>query len=347
MKRPPIAERLLPWYARFGRLDLPWRHQRDPYRVYLAEVMLQQTRVETVLPYFCRFLARYPDWQALASAPLDDVLTLWSGLGYYARARNAHAAAQRILSKHQGQFPEDLAQALELPGVGRSTAAAVLASAYGQRQAILDANARRVLFRYHGLGGEPRAGQNERLLWVLAEQETPDAAHDYNQAIQDLGALRCLARKARCSECPLQGPCAGPGRATRLERIQKPVRCAYFLLARTEDGQILLEQRPSKGIWGGLWALPWYSLGGEEEAALRLPELVAWAEREYGLRLRIQECQPWRRHSFTHFHLDYVVVTAQISATVVAEARQAASYYPPDQLAQLALPSPVRRLLSA
>ncbi|MEY2342891.1 A/G-specific adenine glycosylase [Acidithiobacillus sp. IBUN Pt1247-S3] len=346
MKRPSIASRLLPWYRQFGRHDLPWRQSRNPYVLYLAEIMLQQTRVETVKPYFRRFLARFPSWQALADAPIDDVLTLWSGLGYYARARNAHSAAQMVVEKFHGEFPRELTQALELPGVGRSTAAAVLASAYGQEQAILDANARRVLFRYHELSGAARSPQNERLLWQLAEQETPSKAHDYNQAIQDLGALLCVARKARCAECPLQGPCAGPGATTSQSRTEKPTRFAYFLLARSDDDRILLERRAHKGIWGGLWALPWYEMPAGEES----PELLAgfrnWAEQEYALRLQMQELQPWQRHSFTHFHLDYRVVVARMAGSAVAEARRAASLHAPEQLAQLALPSPLRRLFS-
>ncbi|WP_308389167.1 A/G-specific adenine glycosylase [Acidithiobacillus sp. AMEEHan] len=346
MTRPNIASRLLPWYWQFGRHDLPWRQSRDPYPLYLAEVMLQQTRVETVKPYFHRFLARFPSWQALADASLDEVLSLWSGLGYYARARNAHAAAQMVVASYHGQFPADLAQAVELPGVGRSTAAAVLASAYGQRQAILDANARRVLFRYHGLTGNARSLQKERLLWQLAEQETPAAAHEYNQAIQDLGALLCLARKARCGECPLHGPCAGPATPTPLLHPDKPVRFACFLLLRAEDGRVLLEKRPNRGIWGGLWALPWYGFAGPDEPPELAETLHNWAQEEYALRLRLGEWHPWKRHTFTHFHLEYQVVEAGVSVGAIGEARRALSLFAPEQLAQLALPSPLRRLFS-
>ncbi|MDD3760416.1 MAG: A/G-specific adenine glycosylase [Acidithiobacillus sp.] len=346
MTPPRIANRLLPWYQQSGRHDLPWRQSRDPYLLYLAEIMLQQTRVETVKPYFRRFLAHFPSWQALADASLDEVLALWSGLGYYARARNAHAAARMVVDRFQGEFPTDLAQAVELPGVGRSTAAAVLASAYGQRQAILDANARRVLFRYYGFTGSARSPQNERRLWQLAEQETPAAAHDYNQAIQDLGALLCLSRKARCDDCPLFGPCAGPGEPTQIPQPEKPVRYACFLLLRAEDGCVLLEKRPNRGIWGGLWALPWYALVGANEAPELAETLRDWAREEYGLRPQLGEWHPWQRHTFTHFHLEYRIIEAGVLVYGVGEGRRALSPFAPEQLAQLALPSPLRRLFS-
>lgn len=344
MKRPPLAELLLPWYAEAGRHHLPWRQNRDTYRLYLAEIMLQQTRVETVQPYYQRFLARFPTWQSLAAGDLDTVLALWSGLGYYARARNAHAAAQRVVQVFGGEFPHALEAAMTLPGVGRSTAAAVLASAYGQRQAILDANARRVLFRYHGLRGAPRDAANERRLWQLAEQETPAQAHDYNQAIQDLGALFCLSRRPRCANCPLQGPCAGPETAPAVASPPvKPRRPAWFLFARSDDDRVLLEQRPQRGIWGGLWALPWFVPA--DPAAEDFTALQQWAEGEYALHLEIAAAQPWRQHVFTHFQLDYRVIEARLQAFGIAETRSKTSLFSTDQLATLALPSPLRRLL--
>ncbi|MEL5848666.1 MAG: A/G-specific adenine glycosylase [Candidatus Igneacidithiobacillus chanchocoensis] len=344
MKRLPLADLLLPWYAEAGRHHLPWRQNRDTYRLYLAEIMLQQTRVETVQPYYQRFLARFPTWQSLAAGDLDTVLALWSGLGYYARARNAHAAAQRVVQVFGGEFPRTLTEAITLPGVGRSTAAAVLASAYGQRQAILDANARRVLFRYHGLHGGLRDLANERLLWQLAEQETPVQAHDYNQAIQDLGALYCLSRRPRCASCPLQGPCAGPGSAPVASPVAaKPRRQAWFLLARSDDDRILLEQRPQRGIWGGLWALPWFDPA--DPAAEDFSALWQWAEGEYALHIEIAAAQPWRQHVFTHFQLEYQVIDARLQAFGSAETARKNALFSADQLSTLALPSPLRRLL--
>ncbi len=345
-KAVPLASRLLPWYADHGRHDLPWRKTQDAYALYLAEIMLQQTRVETVIPYYHRFLARFPHWQSLAEAPLDDVLALWSGLGYYARARNAKRCAEQILAVHGGHFPVDLSAAMDLPGVGRSTAAAVLASAYGQQQAILDANARRVLFRYHGLEGLPRAAANEHRLWQLAVEETPPNAHVYNQAIQDLGALLCRSQQPQCGWCPLSDLCRGKDKPLQAgaSRQARPQRLAVFLGLEDEQGRLLLERRPQKGIWGGLWALPWVEVSSLELSVECCDALLAKAAKEYGVQLQFQKLSKVYRHVFTHFDLQYVILWAGLRVLALGDAASARLISRADSQA-LGLPSPLRRLL--
>jgi len=260
--KPLDADTLLAWFDTHGRHDLPWQHPRTPYRVWISEIMLQQTQVSTVVPYFERFLQRFPDVHSLAAAAQDDVLALWSGLGYYARARNLHRAAQHIVERHDGKFPTTLEAWLALPGIGRSTAGAILAQAFEQRQPILDGNVRRVLARYHAIDGWPgdRAVQDQ--LWKRAEAATPHRRiADYTQAIMDLGATVCT-RTPRCNQCPLSTGCGAHrlGRTAdfpgRRPRKTLPVRLTAMLVLRDENGRILLVRRPPTGIWGGLWSLP-------------------------------------------------------------------------------------------
>ncbi len=347
-----MAELLLPWYRRCGRHDLPWRKTQDDYALWLAEILLQQTQVRTALPYYGRLLAHFPRWQDLASAPLDAVLAQWSGLGYYARARNAHRAAQMVVRDHGGRFPKDRASAMALPGVGRSTAAAVLASAYGQDEAILDANARRVLFRAAGLVGEPRSAANDRRLWQLAAMETPrGTAHDYNQAIQDLGAIHCRSRRPDCPGCPLRPRCRAAARPELLNRYEqthrseRPQRYATLLLARDAAGRVLLHRRPEHGIWGGLWSLPIL----DATQILADPDQRAQALERYasacGLRLKAQSLDPVRRHLFSHFQLEYAVLHAQLRAEVVADGDFGLVCQDIGSALGLGLPSPIRRLL--
>lgn len=344
---PPLAAPLLRWYAAQGRHDLPWRQTRDPYPLWLAEVMLQQTRVETVKPYYARFLARFPNWQALASAPQDEVLALWSGLGYYARARNAQAAARTIMEQHQGRFPDTMTAATALSGVGRSTAAAVLASAYGQRQAILDANARRILIRYHAIAADPQQQRTLQTLWSLAESHTPAAAHDYNQAIQDLGALCCTPRRPLCGQCPLQTACQARHQGCsdtlprRREKAQKPERQAWFALLDDGAGRILLEKQPQEGIWGGLWTLPQWPRGDESAAAA----LEAFS-RTSGLALRHRATGPEQRHAFTHFTLRFQCIEAVLQGAELRAPAREQQWCTTAQTAERGLPAPVRRLLA-
>jgi A/G-specific adenine glycosylase len=258
-----LAPRLLEWFEHEGRKDLPWQHPPTAYRVWVSEIMLQQTQVATVIPYYTAFVQRFPDIASLAGAPLDDVLHLWSGLGYYARARNLQRAAQAVVARHGGQFPQTLEEVEALPGVGRSTAGAILALAFGQRHPILDGNVKRVLCRCFGVEGFPGASAVERRLWALADACTPAAAAAaYTQAIMDLGATVCTRGRPACLLCPLQGECVArqENRQDRLPESRparkRPQREAWIVIARRGQHEVLLEQRPPSGLWGGLWVLP-------------------------------------------------------------------------------------------
>jgi A/G-specific adenine glycosylase len=260
---PPFAEQLLEWFDAHGRKDLPWQRNPTPYRVWVSEIMLQQTQVTTVIAYYERFMERFPDIAALAGAPLDVVLHLWSGLGYYARARNLHRAAIEIVSRHNGVFPEVLADVESLPGIGRSTAGAILSLSLGQRHPILDGNVKRVLTRWAGIEGFPGTRQVELKLWELAERLTPDErSAAYTQAIMDLGATVCVRSRPLCTACPVARECLAraqgsqerlPGPRPRKARKQK---AAHVVIAVESGGAVLLERRPPSGIWGGLWSFP-------------------------------------------------------------------------------------------
>ncbi len=271
-----IAPRLLEWHAKSGRHDLPWQSERSAYRVWVSEIMLQQTQVSTVIPYFERFMQRFPDVKALANAPADEVLHLWTGLGYYARARNLHRAAQLICERHGGEFPRTLKAVMELPGVGRSTAGAILALSAGARHAILDANVKRVLARYYAIDGAVDEAATIAQLWKLADDNTPatDVA-TYTQAIMDLGATVCRYPTPRCEECPIAGDCRAriEGRqaalpAAKRKRAARRTKTAVMLVARRAS-EVLLVQRPPSGIWGGLWCLPEFEHRDAAEAFAR------------------------------------------------------------------------------
>lgn len=296
-----FAARLLHWFDHFGRKGLPWQTVRTPYRVWVSEVMLQQTQVATVVPYYVRFMEAYPDITALANAPIDDVLRLWSGLGYYARARNLYKAACELRDRYHGEFPQDFEDIVALPGIGRSTAGAIVALSRGERRAILDGNAKRVLARFHAIEGWPGSSAVERELWRVAESHTPATeTAKYTQAIMDLGATVCTRSLPLCSACPLADVCIAfathrtadlPGRRPKKE---KPRRQTHMVLAFCE-GDVYLERRPPSGIWGGLWSLP--ELDRDEE-------LAGWCRQR--LDVEPVEIERWEtlRHSFTHFDLD-------------------------------------------
>jgi A/G-specific adenine glycosylase len=298
-----FAARVLDWSEHGGRRDLPWQRDSTPYRVWVSEIMLQQTQVQTVIPYFERFVGRFPDVVALAEAPLDAVLHLWSGLGYYARARNLHRAARLIRDQHGGRFPTDLEGVAALPGVGRSTAGAILSLALGQRQPILDGNVRRVLARHFGVAGWPGQAAVAQRLWQLAEALTPqERAGHYNQAMMDLGATLCTRARPDCPRCPVAQDCVAhrEGRVAeypgRRPAKALPVRAAQLLVVRDPAGRVLLEQRPPSGVWGGLWSLPQMDLTDDP---------LTWCcDREFGDGARVITRWPVRRHTFSHFHLD-------------------------------------------
>jgi A/G-specific adenine glycosylase len=342
-----IAPRLLRWHAEHGRHDLPWQKRRTAYRVWVSEIMLQQTQVSTVIPYYRRFMARFPNVVALADAPLDDVLHLWAGLGYYARARNLHRAAQRVRDEHKGRFPQEFAQVAELPGIGRSTAGAILALAHDQRHPILDGNVRRVLSRYFLIEGSPDDKAVVDALWDLADANTP--ANDpatYTQAIMDLGATVCTRSKPLCMYCPLATNC-GAKRTGRQAELPAPKRkkaarrtkTVEMLVARNCAGDVLLVKRPAAGIWGGLWCLPEFddfeSLNLFATAQLEAPELAA-------------EPLPQIEHAFSHYDL---VIRPRAARTKglrdqVADSPAASIWYSFAQPAPLGLPAPISELLA-
>lgn len=349
-----MSELLLAWFIRHGRRDLPWQINPTPYRVWISEIMLQQTQVATVIPYFERFMQRFPQVQALAAAALDEVLHLWSGLGYYARARNLHRAAQVICTTCQGQFPDEFAALLNLPGIGRSTAGAILALSSGQRHAILDGNVKRVLARLHAVPGWPGHPKVQAQLWILAELHTPGAnVASYTQAIMDLGATVCTRRLPDCPRCPLQTLCLAHAEQRTADypapgpRKLLPRRSTMMLMLRNERGEVLLEQRPPAGIWGGLWSFPECTARADITDA-DTQNIGRWSVERLGFSLDAIEFWPVLSHVFSHFQLDITPVSANVctpAARHVMEPRPTV-WYNNQQPDARGLAAPVQRLLT-
>jgi A/G-specific adenine glycosylase len=336
-----FAERLLAWYAAEGRTSLPWQG-RGAYAVWVSEVMLQQTQVTTVIPYFERFVARFPDLRALARASEDEVLAHWSGLGYYARARNLHRAARTVAEQHGGVFPRRFTDVQALPGIGRSTAGAILAQAHGERHAILDGNAKRVLARHRAIAGWPGARTVAAALWSAAEAYTPAArVADYTQAIMDLGATLCTRARPGCSRCPVAADCIAHAQGTvgaypgRKPAREKPLRATTMVLALAGE-TVWLERRPAAGIWGGLWSLP--------ETAGIAPD--DWCLGRFGTPLAGTTTWSRLRHGFSHYDLDITPVVARLAGapSAVAEPGGGVWYRPGDEPPG-GIAAPVRRLL--
>jgi len=338
-----FAAALLAWFNRHGRKHLPWQHNPTPYRVWVSEIMLQQTQVATVIPYYERFMARFPSVAALASAPLDEVLHLWTGLGYYARARNLHRTATIIVRDHLGAFPASLDAVEALPGIGRSTAGAILSLALNQRHPILDGNVKRVLARYFGVYGFPGEAAVERQLWALADACTPtERVASYTQAIMDLGATVCVRCRPLCLACPQQAHCVA-----RLQGVQnelptprpkkaRPARNAFALLVRTSGGAILLEQRPATGLWGGLWTLPQFESRDAAVAFL--------AERLQSPRPSIDTLGAYA-HAFTHFDLTLQPLLVTIEQPRVVADSERFTWYDPQRPARIGLAKPAVDLI--
>ena len=348
-----LSSLLVDWQRSHGRHALPWQNTRDPYRVWLSEIMLQQTQVSTVLGYYERFLARFPDVRALAAAPQDDVLALWSGLGYYSRARNLHRCAQQVVERHGGDFPRSAAALAELPGIGRSTAAAVASFCFGERVAILDGNVRRVLSRVLAFEGDLAQAAQERALWDLATGLLPQDAADmpaYTQGLMDLGATLCMPRRADCLLCPWQAPCRARAQGRELDfpvrtrKLKRGRRESWCLWLRTPQA-VWLQQRPDSGIWAGLWTPPMFDDAAALEAAVgRLGTGPAQA-----------------LPSFVHVltHLDWTLHPCRIELGAALQACEPGQALPPaplpelapgrwwrhDELATIGLPAPLRRLI--
>jgi A/G-specific adenine glycosylase len=337
-----LATMLLTWFDQHGRHDLPWQQPRDAYRVWVSEIMLQQTQVTTVIPYFTRFMQAFPNVNTLANAHLDEVLHHWTGLGYYARARNLHRAAQHIRDDHRSQFPRDFAALLALPGIGRSTAGAILAQAFGLRFPILDGNVKRVLTRLYTIEGWPGEKAVENRLWEIAETHTPtQRIADYTQAIMDLGATVCRRSKPLCSDCPLQPLCqahsaqrvdAYPGKKTSKTL---PVRRTCMLLLYDAAHAVLLEQRPPVGIWGGLWSFPECPVDSDP---------VQWSREHLHLQISETHTLPSLRHTFSHFHLDITPVLARADSAGIMDSPKHI-WYNSSHSAVRGFPAPIKLLL--
>lgn len=339
-----FAQRLLVWYQKYGRHDLPWQKKRTLYRTWVAEIMLQQTQVTTVIPYYQRFTERFATLDSLAQASLDEVLQYWAGLGYYSRARNLHSAAQIIQQEYDGQFPDQYEQVLALPGIGPSTAGAILAQVLGQRYPILDGNVKRVLARHDAVSGWSGKSAVSKQLWVLAEKYTPSASvADYTQAIMDLGATVCTRSSARCSHCPVSVDCIAfqndaveryPGKKTKKVL---PVREKRLLIIRNESGEYLLEKRPPTGVWGGLWSLP------ELELKESVDEAVS---QNWQLTTDTYQDLPVFRHTFSHFHLDITPCEVKVAhATQTITDGERFQWW--SDIQQLALAAPVTAIFQA
>jgi A/G-specific adenine glycosylase len=339
-----LAAALLPWFDRHGRKALPWQVEPTPYRVWVSEIMLQQTQVATVIPYYERFMQRFPDVVALAAAPIDEVLHLWTGLGYYARARNLHRAAQRIVSEHGGVFPTTLAEVQALPGIGRSTAGAVLALSRSQRFPILDGNVKRVLTRRFGVPGFPGERSVEQKLWALAERCTPfERVAHYTQAIMDLGATVCVRSRPLCGRCPLSAACIARRDGlqatlpTPRPKKTRPHRIAYALIVQHAEGALLLEQRPPTGLWGGLWTFPQFDSPGDAHVWL---QAAAGAHDD----MRFEQLPPYM-HAFTHFDLTLHPLLARVVATSGVAEADGRRWYDPEQPPRIGLAKPALDLI--
>ncbi len=335
-----ITGTLLDWHSKYGRKDLPWQNTHDPYRIWLSEIMLQQTQVITVMPYYEKFVQKFPAITVLADANIDQVLHLWTGLGYYARARNLHKTACIIKDQHNGKFPTTFEQVLELPGIGRSTAGAILAFSQNQRHPILDGNVKRVLARYYAVEGWSGQKAVENTLWNLAKQNTPEKdVAQYTQAIMDFGATLCTRSKPQCSDCPFSNSC----QAYKLDRVKefpyskpkraKPNKETFMLLIQNDEGAFLLEQKPPTGIWGSLWCPP------QVEQLENEMEIAHYT-------VKIDEPLETIKHTFSHFHLLIKPVTAQIiSKRQMVTDQSNQIWYKTSSQQQLGLAAPVKKLL--
>ena len=341
-----FAPRLIAWQRAHGRHGLPWQDTRDPYRIWLSEIMLQQTQVATVIPYYERFLQRFPDVAALAAAGQADVMPYWAGLGYYARARNLHRCAQAVASQWGGRFPEDPADIAALPGIGPSTAAAIAAFAHDRRAAILDGNVKRVLCRHFGIAGDPTRREVERRLWELAGSLLPGAGDTdpgmpaYTQGLMDLGATVCTRGRPACAACPMQQTCIArrDGRQQELPtpkaRKAVPERATAMLILQSGDS-VLLHRRPEPGIWGGLWSLPEFDADGDPlSASLALGARAAEAS----------ALAPFA-HAFTHYRLHVRPYLARAAVPALSEPSPGHAWTPLAALPGTAMPAPVRKLL--
>ena len=339
-----FAPRVLAWFDEHGRKTLPWQENKTPYRVWISEIMLQQTQVTTVIPYYHKFMTSFPSVEALAQAEQDEVLAHWSGLGYYARARNMHKAAKMLVDEFDSEFPQSVEGVCELPGIGRSTAAAILSISRGVQAAILDGNVKRVLSRFHAVPTWPGEKKTENAMWELAESYMPsERCGDYTQAMMDLGATLCTRSKPQCLLCPLESDCEG--RQTpdptqfpirKPKKAAKPEKSIQLLVLMNQQEQLLLEKRPQTGIWGGLWSLP--ELASDESIVLHIEQRFS---------TQVSSVIPLSsfRHTFSHYHLDISPSQIQMAAANWIMEGDKYQWFSQQEALALGLPAPVRSIL--
>jgi A/G-specific adenine glycosylase len=337
-----FAERVIEWQQKHGRHNLPWQRTRDPYRIWLSEIMLQQTQVSTVIPFYERFLMGFPDIASLAAAPQYDVLALWSGLGYYARARNLHGAAQAIIERHAGVFPGSFDQIGALPGIGRSTAGAIAVFAFGGRYPILDGNVKRVFARAFGIAGFPGETRIEKAMWARAETLLPlQSVDSYTQGLMDLGTAVCTRGRPRCEACPLQDECVAK-RENRIAMLPSPrpkkllPEKATVMLILQREREVLLEKRPAPGIWGGLWSFPEIAHLGDAVRELRT---------RFGVEVESEGTLPDLRHGFTHYALTITPALLRVTRLEHRAHSPGHVWLTPADAIGAAVPAPVREIL--
>lgn len=341
-----FAPRVLAWFDEYGRKNLPWQENKTPYRVWISEIMLQQTQVTTVIPYYLKFMKSFPTVEALAAADQEKVLAHWSGLGYYARARNMHKAAQRLVDEMDSEFPHSVEAVCELPGIGRSTAAAILSISRGVQAAILDGNVKRVLARFHAVPKWPGEKQTENAMWDLAETYMPSSrCADYTQAMMDLGATLCTRSKPQCLICPLMGDCQAQKTPDptqypikKPKKAAKPEKSVQLLVLRNPQEQILLEKRPPTGIWGGLWSLPELSSG---------ESIVMHVEQRFAAPVSSVIPLSSFRHTFSHYHLDITPSSVQVGEAHQVMEPSKYQWFDYQDALLLGLPAPVRSIFES
>ncbi len=348
MKHSQFSVQLIRWQRTHGRHQLPWQNTSDPYAIWLSEIMLQQTRVATVIPYYLRFLRCYPDINTLALASLDEVLALWSGLGYYSRGRNLHRTAQLIVNKYNGKFPIETELIQQFPGIGRSTAAAIAVFAFGKRSAILDGNVKRVLVRYFGVWDYLGDKKTEVFLWNKAEELLPkknvkNNIKTYSQSLMDLGSAVCTRTKPKCVICPIRLQCiAFQGNLEDKLPISRPHRQQVFketvMLIIMRRGEVLLEQRPSEGIWGGLWSLP--------EVKIK-DDISLYCAQSLGIEIKLLANLPYIDHIFTHFKLRIYLRSLQVISQTSTKSRSKRKWVTFSGALEMGIPAPVRNILKS
>ncbi|MFA5960371.1 MAG: A/G-specific adenine glycosylase [Tatlockia sp.] len=343
MSDTSFSAQLLAWFDCFGRKNLPWQHPRSAYRVWISEIMLQQTQVKTVIPYFTRFIETFPDVMHLANASEDAVLALWSGLGYYSRARNLIKTAAILCDKYQGQFPVMLSQLVELPGIGPSTAAAIASQAFNQPTPILDANVKRVLCRHFAIGGYPERAEVKQRLWQLAKECMPEnRCADYTQAIMDLGATCCTPRAPACSRCPLEKSCLARQTNSvfaypeKKEKKILPLRAQHFLLIHNSANQIYLEKRPPQGIWASLWCTPTVELEHNPIKHLQANYPFTLVQADELMQIK---------HTFSHFHLKIHVLLIQVQVKNNCITEPCGKWFHVDEIARLGIARPISDMI--